>query len=62
VVAHFGTRYLKLGPWGPRKEAEEVEVDSNTYGLAAVGGQVCVYVFPGALGMRWYQAWSCPPR
>lgn len=54
------TRYLQLEPWGERKEAEEVEVDESMYESAAVGSAVCVYVFPGALGLRWYQVWSCP--
>jgi hypothetical protein len=53
------TRYLRVGPWGPRKEAEEVEVGSDMYEVA-VGEQVCVYVYPGALRMRWYEVWTCP--
>ena len=56
------TRYLELEPWGPRKEPEEVEVGDDMYEAAAVGGQVCVYMFSGALGMRWYETWNCPHK
>jgi hypothetical protein len=56
------TRYLELEPWGPRTEPEEVAVNSEMYEAAAVGGQVCVYMFQGALGMRWFEVWTCPRK
>jgi hypothetical protein len=52
--------YLKVTPWGPRKEPEEVAVARAFYDSVAKGATVCVYVFPGALKVRWYEVWNCP--
>jgi hypothetical protein len=54
------TYYLNLGAWGPRTEAEDVAV-SRDYFDAAVGRKtVCVYLFRGALSVRWFEVWDCP--
>jgi hypothetical protein len=52
--------YLKVGPSGPRKEPEDVDVGGDYYPRASHLETVCVYVFRGALGARWFEVWDCP--
>jgi hypothetical protein len=52
--------YLKLGPWGPRKTAEDVEVGEDYYARGSRREIVCVYLYRGALRMRWFEVWDCP--
>ena len=52
--------YLELGPWGPRKESEEVDVGREYYERGSHRKTVCVYLFRGAFGIRWFQVWDCP--
>jgi hypothetical protein len=54
------TYELELAPWGPRKERAEVTVDRELYERTTVGDEVCVFLWPGALGIRWFAAESCP--
>jgi len=52
--------YLELGPWGPRSEAEDVDVGRGFYERGSRQDTVCVYLYRGALGVRWFQVWDCP--
>ena len=52
--------YLELGPWGPRTDAEEVDVGKDYYTQASHREAVCVYLYKGALGVRWFEVWDCP--
>jgi len=52
--------HLKLTPWGPRAESEEVSVGREIYARVATGDSVCVYLFRGAFGVRWFEVWDCP--
>jgi hypothetical protein len=52
--------YLVLGPWGPRKEAEDVDVGREYYERGSHRETVCVYLFRGAFGIRWFEVWDCP--
>jgi len=54
--------YLKLGPWGPRTEPEDVDVGSEYYQRGSNRETVCVYLYRGALQMRWFEVWDCPAR
>jgi hypothetical protein len=54
------TRYLKVDPWGPVKEADELEVGKVLYERVRKGDRVCVYLFPGALRVRWLDVSNCP--
>jgi hypothetical protein len=54
------THYLKLGPWGPRTNAEDVDVGREYYALASQRESVCVYLYRGALAARWFVVWDCP--
>ncbi|HEX9173839.1 MAG TPA: hypothetical protein VF861_14395 [Telluria sp.] len=47
------TYYLQLSPWIDRPW-DEVRVIAGLYQRVERGGQVCVLVYPGALGMAWY--------
>jgi hypothetical protein len=52
--------YLKLGPWGPRSEADDVDVGREYYKRGSHRETVCVYLYRGAFGIRWFQVWDCP--
>jgi hypothetical protein len=52
--------YLELAPWGPRTESAEAEVDRDFHDRVRPGGTVCVYLWPGALKIRWFEVWECP--
>lgn len=52
--------YLELGPWGPRTEAEDVDVGRVFYERGSRQDTVCVYLYRGALGVRWFEVWDCP--
>jgi hypothetical protein len=54
------TYYLDLAPWGPRTEHGDVTVRGGFYTRAAEGRTVCVYLFAGALGARWFVTDDCP--
>jgi hypothetical protein len=45
--------YLKLGPWGPRRSAQEMSVRYSAYRLASKGADVCIEVHPGAFRATW---------
>jgi hypothetical protein len=51
--------YLKLAPWGPRTQPEDVSVSSALYGVTRPGSEVCVHQGPGALGIGWYVVRAC---
>lgn len=50
---------LRLPPWGPVAEAQEVDVGQELYGEVEVGDVVCAHLRPGALGARWYVVDLC---
>jgi hypothetical protein len=50
---------LRLPPWGPVAEAQEVDVGEELYGAVEVGDVVCAHLRPGALGARWYVVDLC---
>jgi hypothetical protein len=52
--------YLKLGPWGPRSEADEVDVGRAYYQRGSRQKSVCVYLYRGAFRIRWFDVWDCP--
>ena len=49
---------LNLPPWGPI-EAGDASVPRAFYDKVAVGETVCVDLYRGALGMRWYEIAHC---
>ena len=51
--------YLTLRSWGPKREGGDESVPAETYNRLSVGADVCVYVYPGALRVRWYYIDAC---
>jgi hypothetical protein len=51
---------LELDPWGPVIAPTAVDVGRQVYDSASVGAPVCVELFPGAIGVRWYAVRRCP--
>jgi hypothetical protein len=54
------THYLDVAPWGPRTGHDDVEVTRDFYDRTREGDTVCVYLWPGALGARWFETRDCP--
>lgn len=50
---------LRLAPWGPVGEEQEVDVGSALYDEVEIGDLVCVQLRPGALGVRWFVVDRC---
>jgi hypothetical protein len=50
---------FNLPPWGPRTEAENTEVNGALYRQTTVGSTVCIYLYPGALHIRWFDVDRC---
>jgi hypothetical protein len=54
------TRYLvRLAPWGPRDEPDDVSVSHPLYDRLQPGDPVCVLLRQGALGMPWFIILGC---
>ncbi len=47
------TYYLKVGPWGPRREPDDVTVSGHYYRLVAPGDTVTVLLRPGRFDIPW---------
>ena len=50
---------LRLGPWGPRKEAQNLSVPRGLYDATEIDDGICVLLHPGAFGMRWFEVAKC---
>ena len=50
---------LRLGPWGPRREAQDVSVPRWFYEETQVNDRVCVALHPGAFGIPWFEVMKC---
>ncbi len=53
------TYYLRLKPWGPRAEDDDVSVSGELYDATAPGQQVCVVFRNGALEIPWFVVSDC---
>lgn len=53
------TYYLQVEPWGPRTEVNEVSVRSALYRSVAVGQDVCISLWQGALRVPWFIVRPC---
>jgi hypothetical protein len=49
--------HLRLAPWGPRSEQNDVMVSQAVY--SAPGDTVCIQLKAGALGIRWFWIGRC---
>ncbi|HEY2111657.1 MAG TPA: hypothetical protein VGH25_08010 [Dongiaceae bacterium] len=52
-------RDLRLGPWGPRKAAANVEVPRRVFDAVRVDDSVCVLLHPGAFRIAWFEVEPC---
>lgn len=52
---------LRLAAWGPLDGPSSVDVGRWVYERVEVGGVVCAWLRPGALGARWYRVTPCDP-
>jgi hypothetical protein len=50
---------LRLGPWGSRREAQNVSVPRQFYEATQVNDHVCVALHPGAFGFPWFEVTKC---
>jgi len=50
---------VSVDPWGPVREASTVYVTRNFYEALNTGDRVCIYMWPGRFGVRWYEAGRC---
>jgi hypothetical protein len=48
------TYYLKITPWGPRPNNEDVTVTQDYYEQVKAGDRVEIYAMPGRLGVPWF--------
>jgi hypothetical protein len=53
------TYYLKLNPWGPKRESDEVSISRSFYDSVHSGDTVCIALREGALHIRWYTVRPC---
>lgn len=46
--------YLRISPWGPQKESQEIDVGKRVYQMHEVGGSVTVVLKSGMFNIPWY--------
>lgn len=46
--------YLKLSPWGPVKESDELDVSEEMYAETELGDDVNIYLFKGKMEIPWF--------
>lgn len=56
-----GGRRLRLTAWGPMRGGETVKVPKAVYWNVEAGQTVCPNLYPGALGVPWYEVTVCRP-
>jgi len=48
------TYYLRVAPWGPRQDSEEIEVSRGLYKTVSPGQPVSIHLYSGALHLPWF--------
>jgi hypothetical protein len=51
---------LELERWGPAGAPQNIDVSRDLHDRVRAGDTVCVYLWPGALEVRWLEVWDCP--
>jgi hypothetical protein len=59
IGKYTAVHYVKVGPWGPYAEPNEVEVTREFDNTHKMGEPVCIYPHSGALGLSWYTSGDC---
>jgi len=53
------TYYLRVEPWGPERDANDVSVPGRLYDVVLPKQTVCINLLQGALKIPWYFATAC---
>ena len=53
------TYYLRVEPWGPKQDANDVSVPARLYDVVLPKQTVCINLLQGALKIPWYFATAC---
>lgn len=59
IGKYTAVHFVKVGPWEPYAESDEVEVTREFDDAHKVGDAVCIYLHPGALSLSWYTTGDC---
>jgi hypothetical protein len=51
---------VHLAPWGPQTTDDDFRISRDLFERVKKGDTVCVYLWPGALGVRLYEVSDCP--
>jgi hypothetical protein len=57
--SRFTTYYLRLAPWGPIPQPDNVSVPAGTYSRSALGDPICLALHAGLLHAPWYRFVPC---
>jgi hypothetical protein len=55
------TYYLRVSPWGPRQNADEIEVPHALYNAISPGQLVSIHLYSGALHLPWFSVSPIAP-
>jgi len=55
-----GEHRVRLPGWEPEAKAGVVSLPAELHESAKNGSSICVQLWPGALGVRWYELRECP--
>ena len=50
---------LTITRWEPQSGNADIDVDGRLYDRVEEGGHVCIFLHPGLLDWRWYEAGLC---
>jgi hypothetical protein len=53
------TYFLRVEPWGPKRDANDVSVPGTLYDVVLPNQTVCINLLEGALKIPWYFATAC---
>jgi hypothetical protein len=59
IIGRYRNREVRIGPWGPMTRGQILR-DRALFDQVEVGGQACMLLRPGALGMAWFEAKARP--
>lgn len=59
VSGRYGGSYLTIAPWEANSHASTISVTRDRYSSLSAGQRICIYLYPGALGIRWYRVNLC---
>jgi hypothetical protein len=54
------TYYLRVAPWGPRHDSDEIAVSRSLYAAITPGQSVSIHLYSGALHLPWFSVSRIP--